>query len=114
MTQSYVAAGKADLMAARDEKLRAGRVQAASLAADVRWLMEDKRGRNIVFWLLSESGLFQDSFDGNGLRFAHNTGRQWLGREIHNTVLAECPDLFVMLMQEHASGITADNGRARN
>lgn len=67
-----------------------------------------------MFWLLQQSTLFDEPFAENGLRLAHNAGKQWLGREIHNAVLAACPEQFVEMMKEHKrdGGITAVNGRA--
>lgn len=82
---------------------------------NVKWLMGDKRGREIVTWLLELSGLFVDAFDMNGLQLARNAGRQWVGREIHNAVLAVCPELFVTMIQENATdgGVTAATGRVK-
>jgi len=98
--------------AARAEQAKQAALQRATRSDNVKWLMEDERGRDIVFWLLQASGLFDEPFNMNGLQMAHNTGRAWVGREIHNTVLVECPKLFVKMMEEHKSGgITADNRR---
>lgn len=103
------------------DKAKADRESVAALRTvirgeNIRWLMEDAQGRDIVFWLLEASGLFTEPFDPNGLKLAHNAGKAWLGREIHNAVLKVAPELFVKMMQEHKTdgGVTVDAARGRN
>lgn len=98
---------------AKAERIRSAALRSLIREDNIRWLMEEERGRDIVFWLLETSGLFSEPFDLNGLRYAHNGGRQWLGREIHNAVLRAAPELFVKMMTEHRTdgGITADTTR---
>lgn len=67
-------------LAALDEQRAAAkeqsRFEAAAELDDIRWLMSGKRGRRIMWRLLGDARLYQQSFDGNANWSIFNEGKR--------------------------------------
>lgn len=82
------AAGQAQELAAKRE------------AADFRWLMNDPRGRRIVWAQLSASGVFRTSWSPDAMQMAFNEGHRSHGLRVLAQIHATCPDLYHTMMKE--------------
>lgn len=69
--------------------------------SDLRWLMEDARGRRLMWAIISEAKIFHGSFSTNGSATMFNEGRRamglWLLRELQQE---EFKDLFLRMWRE--------------
>lgn len=82
-----------------DKSLRA-RVQRDAEAADLKWLMSSKRGRRIVWRLLSLSGVFQPVFHPTAMVMAYQEGKRNYGLQILAEVNKHCSDLYPTMTKE--------------
>lgn len=67
--------------------------------SDLKWLMDSKRGRRIVWRLLEQSGVFRMTFNTNALQMAFAEGNRNAG----NRLLAQVnqnPAAYVLMMKE--------------
>lgn len=71
-------------------------------ADDFRWLMEDKRGRRIMWRLLEKTRVYQSSFTGNSQTFFLE-GTRNVGLMLISEIQKHCPKHFVLMLQEHMS-----------
>lgn len=78
---------------------------------DFKWLMRDVKGRRLVYWLLSRSGVFRTTFDESPLRaqymsiaMAHAEGRKDMGYRLMGKIGSICPDQYTKMMKENANG----------
>lgn len=71
-------------------------------AADFVWLMNDPRGRRIVWRALAAAGVFQSSFDPNAMTMAFAEGRRSEGLRTLARVHELCPDLYPIMMKEQS------------
>jgi hypothetical protein len=73
-------------LAALDEQRAATKEQTRFETAveldDIKWLMGSKRGRRIVWRMLAECRLFQQSFDGNANWSIFNEGKRSVGLKL--------------------------------
>lgn len=67
---------------------------------DIKWLMDTKRGRRIVWRLLEQAGVFQMSFNTNAMQMAFAEGNRNYGNRLLAQVNALCPDLYPMMVKE--------------
>lgn len=67
---------------------------------DVKWLMADRRGRRVVRRLLSKSGVFRSSFQGDGLNTAFAEGGRNVGLYMLALVQSHCPDRLAEVLIE--------------
>lgn len=82
------------------EKLALAREQAN---ADFLWLMNDQRGRRIVWQLLANAGVFKISFDPtNAMQTSFAEGRRSEGLRLLAQVHSLCPDLYPTMMKENS------------
>lgn len=72
--------------------------------SDFRWLMEDPRGRRLVFRLLSEMGLFRCTYDSGiketALEMAFREGQKNLGYKLIARINGLCPDAYFEMLKE--------------
>lgn len=66
---------------------------------DFLWLMNDARGRRIVWAQLSECGVFRTSFTGNSTTF-FNEGKRDVGLRILDRITKLCPEAYVTMTRE--------------
>lgn len=69
-------------------------------AADFLWLMEDQRGRRIVWKQLSSAGVFKTTFNPDAMTMAFSEGRRTAGLELLSIVHSLCPQLYHTMMKE--------------
>jgi hypothetical protein len=70
--------------------------------SDMKWLMADKRGRRVMFDLLSRAGIYTSSFTGNSETFFRE-GRRSIGLEYLKEVESLAFDGFVKMLQERST-----------
>jgi hypothetical protein len=87
--------------AREDSEARAALIREQE-AADFIWLMNDQRGRRIVWRQLAASRVFHSSFDPTAMNMAFNEGRRAEGLRLLAQVHALCPDLYPTMMKENA------------
>jgi len=68
--------------AQRREAKEQSRFEAAVEMDDIKWLMGSKRGRRIVWRLLGEARLYQQSFEGNANWSIFNEGKRSVGLKL--------------------------------
>lgn len=88
--------------AAREEADLRAALDADKEAKDFIWLMNDERGRRIVWRQLAASRVFHSSFDPAAMNMAFNEGRRAEGLRLLGQVHALCPDLYPTMMKENA------------
>jgi hypothetical protein len=88
--------------AAREESEARAALGKQQEAADFIWLMNDPRGRRIVWRQLAASRVFHSSFDPAAMSMAFNEGRRAEGLRLLAQVHALCPDLYPTMMKENA------------
>lgn len=69
-------------------------------AEDFKWLMNDPRGRRLVWRQLADAGVFQQSFNPEAMTMAFNEGRRASGLQLLSQVHTLCPDLYTTMMKE--------------
>lgn len=69
-------------------------------AADLRWLMGNKRGRRIVWRLLDQSGVYRLSFNTNSMQMAFAEGNRNFGNRILALIHTHCPELYPTMVRE--------------
>lgn len=67
---------------------------------DVKWLMSSPRGRRLVWWLLSKSGVNRTSFNNSGSVMAFNEGQRNIGLMLQAEVLDASPDAYMTMLTE--------------
>jgi hypothetical protein len=71
-------------------------------ADDIKWLMNNKRGRRIARRLLDHAGVFNLSFNTTAMTMAFNEGRKNEGLRLLALVHEFCPEQYTLMMQESA------------
>ena len=97
----------------RELAIKEAQASQAEVRQDLRWLMSERRGRRIVWRLLSDAGVFQLSFHTNAMQMAFNEGIRNKGLKMLNDLLANCPELYTRMVEEanerNTSGRKSDN-----
>lgn len=62
---------------------------------DLRAVLSTVEGQRLVWRLMGECGIHQDSFNSNALVMARNEGRRSIGIFIEMEVARECPEKFL-------------------
>lgn len=76
----------------------------AEEAEDIRWLMDDARGRRFVSRVLEATGVFRSTFDANHAVMAFSEGRRNEGNRLMTLVMAHSPQLFFVMLKERMNG----------
>lgn len=87
---------------------------AQQLEDDTRWLMDDPRGRRLVWRWLAEAGLFRTSYTGEAQSTAYNEGIRSRGLAMHAQVMQHAPERFLQMLaeaQEVSRAHTGQGGR---
>lgn len=69
---------------------------------DLKWLLGSKRGRRIVWRLLSSAGVFRSSFSTNAMQMSFNEGHRNYGLGMLNAIHRVAPDAYPVLIAENA------------
>ncbi|UYN95376.1 MAG: hypothetical protein KIT25_00035 [Enhydrobacter sp.] len=75
-----------------------------------RWLMDDPRGRLLVWERLSDAGLFRTSFNTDPCATAFAEGRRDMALRDLNRIQRLCPTLWARMMVEAAARDAAFGG----
>lgn len=84
---------------AEDRKAEAEREEATE-ESDLKWLMNDPRGRRIVRRWLSQAGVFRLSFTGDAQATAFNEGQRNTGLRLFSQITRWTPERIAELMRE--------------
>jgi len=80
-------------------------------AADVKWLMSNKRGRRVIWRLLDQSGVFKLSFNTNAMAMAFAEGNRNYGNRMLSMIHTLCPELYPTMVKEANQNVrNADDG----
>ncbi|WKL53088.1 hypothetical protein Q1W70_00340 [Pseudomonas kielensis] len=71
-------------------------------AADFRWLMNDPRGRRLMWRLMGHCKVFEPSFNPHGGIMNFNEGQRNVGLFLLGEVNQLCPGQFPVMAAEHA------------
>lgn len=78
---------------------REAQTQQEREAENWRWLLGDARGREVVWNLLAECGVFKTSFTGNSTTF-FNEGRRDIGLRLLATINDVDPAAYLKMVEE--------------
>lgn len=67
---------------------------------DIKWLMNGRRGRRIVWRLLERAGVFRLSYNGNQADTCFNEGMRNMGLGLMAQINAVCPEQYALMVQE--------------
>lgn len=82
------------------EAAKRAALRARDLADDIRWLMSNKRGRRIAFWLLELAGVYRTSFTGNSNSTFFNEGMRNVGLALMKQIDTTCPQHYITMLDE--------------
>lgn len=75
---------------------------------DFKWLMRDAKGRRLMYWLLSNAGIFRTTFEELPMRanympmaMAFAEGRKDIGYRLMGKINLICPEQYQKMMKEH-------------
>lgn len=71
------------------------------VAGDLRWLMEQKRGRRVVWRILEEAGIYRSVFHTSGSVMAFNEGQRNAGLRLLDQVMRAAPQQYMTMLEEH-------------
>ena len=91
----------------QDKELQA-RLDRETEEGDIKWMMSSKRGRRIVWRLLSQSGVFQPVFHPTAMMMAFKEGNRNYGLQMLQIVNAYCSDLYSTMVKENTH-VRSDN-----
>ena len=80
---------------------KAERAELERQRGEIRWLMSDKRGRAIVWWLLERAGIHRTSFTESAPTMAFQEGRRDVGLALFDRLMDAEPDAYIRLLREH-------------
>lgn len=80
------------------------RRDAERLTAAFRWLLSDRRGRGLAWWLMQEAGLYRTSFTGDPATTAFQEGRRDIGLKVLHRMHEAAPDAYAQMLNEQRDG----------
>lgn len=79
--------------------------------SDLKWLLDSRRGRRIVWRLLEQSGVFRMTFNTNAMQMAFAEGNRNAGNRLLAMVNLN-PEAYVLMMKEaNERNANPDDGR---
>lgn len=84
----------------RDAKREDAKQETRLESDDLKWLMGNRRGRRIVWRLLSRAGVYRSSFSTNAMQMAFNEGNRNEGLRLIVTLHQICPERYAEMLQE--------------
>jgi len=69
-------------------------------AADLRFVMEDERGRRFIARLLDTTGVLKASFGGDDRSTSFNEGMRRIGLVLMSDINRDCPHLYPALLHD--------------
>lgn len=73
---------------------------AAQLKRDTRAVMGTPEGRNFVWHLLGQAGIYRSSFNPEALAMAYSEGRRNAGLQLMDILMTHCPEQYVKMTTE--------------
>jgi hypothetical protein len=70
---------------------------------DIKWLMDSKRGRRIMWRLLARTGIYMTSFSTNAMQMAYREGERSVGLDLLADVHLVSPDAHTVMTKENSS-----------
>lgn len=72
---------------------------------DLKWLMSIKRGRRIVWRLLTNAGVYRLSYtQGDAMQTAFNEGQRNGGQRILALIMQHASEAYALMVQERSNG----------
>ncbi|MCC7063249.1 MAG: endopeptidase [Planctomycetes bacterium] len=68
---------------------------------DFKFVMEDKRGRRMLWRLLAETGVFRLSFTGDMATTNFKEGSRNIGLKYLALIHEVCPETYALMLKEH-------------
>lgn len=90
------------------EQREQAKLEAIKLSAFVTGIMSNKNGRDFVWHLLNEFGLYRSPFDINSNQMARRVGYQEAGQYLVQLILLECPQEYELMFAENKYKEKAD------
>lgn len=87
---------------ARTEAEERAKLKARIELDDLKWVMQNKRGRRFMHGLLERAGIWRLSFHTNALQMAFNEGSRNEGLALLSKLNEQCPELYALMLKEHA------------
>ena len=69
-------------------------------AEDLKWLLAHKPGRRMVWWWLSQAGVFRNPWRPSASEHSYLSGAMSMGQMLLQRVMAIAPDAFTTMMKE--------------
>lgn len=85
---------------ARDESRSRDELAQKTEIEDMKWLMNNERGRRIVWHILDRANLFGSSFSADAMSMAHSEGSKSEARRLQKMSIFYCADLFTTMLKE--------------
>lgn len=87
----------------REQKEQEQKAKDDALASKVCVIdvMSIKSGRDFVWELLTDCGVYQDGYNSNPYDHARNAGRKGVGLQLLQKILLACPDKHELMFSEH-------------
>lgn len=79
---------------------------------DWKWLASSKRGRRIIWRLLTQAGVFRISFNPNAMQMAFNEGHRNYGNWLLDRINTLCPELYPVMVKEQKD-VKIDGGSGK-
>lgn len=80
------------------------RIRRLNELADVRWLMDEPRGRRFAWRLLGMAGVFRNPFAGERSQTDFNCGLQAIGQTVLAEINTACPKRYHQMVREQQDG----------
>lgn len=73
---------------------------------DIRWLMNGKRGRRVLYVWLAEAGVWRSVFNTNAMTMAYAEGMRNWGLNLVNRIMGVCPEKWALMIEENSNADT--------
>lgn len=83
------------------ERRERDKLAATNADNDLKWLMDQKRGRRIVWRQLEATGIYRSSFNHSGSVMAFNEGARNVGLKLLADVTRVSPHGYALMIEEH-------------
>jgi len=98
------------------ERTRAQQDMDASLARsafvqDFKWLMAHKQGRRLMWWLLSEAGVFRNPWRPSANEMSFAAGAMNQGQMLLSEIFSHAPESFTIMQKESNDDAKRRDGR---
>lgn len=84
--------------------------RASQRAEDIRWLLDNERGRRVLFGMIDEAGTFSKTFTGNSQSYFLD-GRRSIGLELFHETMELEPKRFLQMWNEHQAALADERRR---